>query len=134
MRHEHKRGARAAIQLHHDVDDPAARLGIEIAGRLVGEQDLRPIDERARERDALLFAAGKLCRVMGDALAESDASQQLQTERAGGAIATQLHRNHYIFHGRERRDELEILKHKADMFVARARAFILIHVRQRLAV
>ena len=67
--HEDERRAGAAIQLEHDLDDSAARFRIEIAGRLIGKKNLRPIDESAGERDALLFAAGKLRRVMIDAFA-----------------------------------------------------------------
>ena len=37
-------------------DGPA----VEIAGRLVGEQQVRLVRERARDRDALLLAAGQL--------------------------------------------------------------------------
>jgi len=37
--------------------DDRARLGVEIAGRLVGEDQRRVVDERARDREALLLAA-----------------------------------------------------------------------------
>ncbi len=50
----------------------AARVGIEIAGRLVGEHELRLVDERARDRDALQFAAGELARHARAAIAEPD--------------------------------------------------------------
>ena len=46
------------------LEDLAAGLRVEVAGRLVGEEDRRPRDERARERDALLLAAGELGRAM----------------------------------------------------------------------
>ena len=35
---------------------------VEIAGRLVGQQDARRIGDRARDRDALLLAAGEFRR------------------------------------------------------------------------
>ena len=35
---------------------------VEVAGRLVGEQDARRVGDRARDRDALLLAARKLRR------------------------------------------------------------------------
>ena len=38
--------------------------GVEVAGRLVGEQQLRLVDQRARDRDALLLAAGELARLV----------------------------------------------------------------------
>jgi hypothetical protein len=40
-------------QLH----DPDRRLGVEVARRLVGEQQRRMVDERTRDRHALLLAA-----------------------------------------------------------------------------
>ena len=54
-RDQHRRAARrrAGDQVH----DLEGELGVEVAGRLVGEQDLGLVHERARERDALLLAA-----------------------------------------------------------------------------
>ena len=56
VRDEHDRDAliaEALQDLHHLV----RRLGIEVTGRLVGHDDRRSTDERARDRDALLLAA-----------------------------------------------------------------------------
>ena len=39
-----------------------AQLGVEIGQRLVEQQHVRPDRKRARERDTLLLAAGKLAR------------------------------------------------------------------------
>ncbi len=47
-------------QLAQKLDHLVAALGIERAGRLVGEQYLAAIHQRTRNRDALLLAAGKL--------------------------------------------------------------------------
>ena len=48
--------APAAQQAQH----LGARLDVEVAGRLVGEQDGGIVDERPRDREALLLAAGEL--------------------------------------------------------------------------
>ena len=48
----------AAQQLEH----LGRGLGVEVAGRLVGEDDRRARDERPRDRDALRLAAGELAR------------------------------------------------------------------------
>ena len=50
------RAVDAVEQLH----DPDRGLGIEVARRLVGQQQRRMVDERARHGDALLLAAGEL--------------------------------------------------------------------------
>ena len=52
--------------------------GVEVAGRLVGEEQPRARHERARERDALLLAARELLRIVMQALAEADALEHLR--------------------------------------------------------
>ena len=54
-----------------------AEVRIDVAGRLVGEQELRPRDHGARDRGALLLAARKHRRQRPHALAEPDPVQQL---------------------------------------------------------
>lgn len=46
-----------ALEDGHDLD---AGLGIQIAGRLVGKDDFRAVDQGAGNSDALLLAAGDL--------------------------------------------------------------------------
>ena len=60
---------------------------VEIAGRLVGEQHVRLGDERARNGDALLLAAGQLPRVVTDAAGEADAAEHSRGGRARVAAA-----------------------------------------------
>ena len=45
---------------------------VEVAGRLVGEHDRGPRDERAGDGDALLLAAGQLARAVRAAVVEAD--------------------------------------------------------------
>jgi hypothetical protein len=54
-------------------------LFVEIAGRLVGQEDCRLHHERPRDRDALLLAPGQHAGPVIQPLAEADALQ----ERAG---------------------------------------------------
>src|SRR5438067_3086337 len=56
--------ARARPEAHHFLLHRLARLRIERAKRLVHEQHLRIEREHARERDALLHAAGELGRIV----------------------------------------------------------------------
>ena len=53
-----------------------ARLRVEVPGRLVGEDDRRPLGERPRDRDPLALAAGQLRRPVGEAVAEADALER----------------------------------------------------------
>ena len=58
-----------------------ARVRVELAGRLVGEEEARVVRQRARDRDALLLAAGQLVRAVVGALAEADEVEQLADAR-----------------------------------------------------
>jgi hypothetical protein len=59
------------------LEDLAARLRVEVAGRLVGEDDRRLRHERARDRDTLLLAARKLGGPVRQAVVEADPLHQL---------------------------------------------------------
>ena len=72
MRHQHQRGAALLVAGEQQLDDLAAGRLVEIAGRLVGDEDRRMRRQRARERDALLLAAGQLGRIVIDPLAQAD--------------------------------------------------------------
>ncbi len=65
VRDHHGCLAVAVGRVPHELEDLAARLRVEVPGRLVGEEDRRPRDERARDRDALLLAARELRRAGG---------------------------------------------------------------------
>src|SRR5689334_10478963 len=78
------RGGVRVVRDHHDglpeVPDRVAQepehLGagarVEVAGRLVGEDDVRPRDQGAGARDPLLLAAGELGRAVAQPVAEAD--------------------------------------------------------------
>ena len=61
---------------------PTEVVGVEVAGGLVGDQDHRPVDERARDRDPLLLTAGQL---VGHPVALALEADQL--ERLGHDLA-----------------------------------------------
>ena len=62
-------------------------VGIEVAGRLVDQHELRPVHERAGDRDPLQFAAGKLARHRRAAIGKADARQHLRHPRVGRVAA-----------------------------------------------
>ncbi len=92
--HHHGRAVRVdAREQLHDVDRGG---GVQVSGRLVGQEHLRPVHERARDRYALLLTAGELVRQtlvlarethegehLGDRLLDESArrSDHLQGER-----------------------------------------------------
>ena len=54
-----------------DLDHDLAVLRVEVAGGLVGEDDARVVGDGARDRHALLLAAGELARARVRQLAET---------------------------------------------------------------
>ena len=85
------------IELEHEFDDLRAARGIQIAGWLVGEQQLRLARKSARNRDALLLAARELLRIMIDALGESDALEYGARPDPGSRHAGEFERQHHVF-------------------------------------
>ncbi|MNV85920.1 hypothetical protein D3C71_1799060 [compost metagenome] len=67
---------------------------------------------------------------MGQALAESNPLQQLRGPAAGVFAAIELQRQHDVFQGVEAVEQLERLKHEADMLGAYPRALVFIQCGQ----
>ena len=91
VRHQHQRGSFALVERDQQFQHMLAVLRVQIAGRLVGQQNRRPNHERAGQRDALLFAAGKLDRVMIAAVQQADAFEQFA--RALGPVRCHCRRS-----------------------------------------
>jgi hypothetical protein len=64
------------VQLVQQRHDPLARARVEVARRLVREDDRRPPEQRAGDRDALALAAGELRRHVPRAMAEAHAVER----------------------------------------------------------
>ena len=63
--------------LEQAIDDEAAGGGVEISGRLVGEQQFWLGDKGAGDRHALLLAARELSGIMAQAMTEADRGETL---------------------------------------------------------
>src|SRR5580704_4512817 len=93
---DHEDGVAFAMKLAKQADDGFLVGLVEIAGGLVGKDELGMVDERASHGDALLLATGKLRGKVGDAVGESDAGE-------GGASfvfvrsAMEILREHDVF-------------------------------------
>jgi hypothetical protein len=66
------------LEQRHDLE---AGARVEVAGRLVGEDQARLGHERARDRDALLLAARELVRRVVEAPGEADALERSSAAR-----------------------------------------------------
>ena len=96
------------------------RVLVEIAGRLVGQEERRPHHERAGDRDALLLAARQHARPVLEALGEADALEQARGALAalGGRLARDAQRHLGVLDRAELRQQVVELEHEPHVLVA----------------
>ena len=75
---DHQNGVAGLVQLTEQIDHDLFVGFVQIAGRLVGQNQFRLIDQRARDSHTLLFASGKLRWQMRQAFAEADTLQRFR--------------------------------------------------------
>ena len=119
MGHE-KKGVSLVGQRPQQGHDFLARLGIEIARRLVGQNDGGPVDQGAGDGDALALAAGHFVGFMVDAIGQPHAGQGLQRDAfAVAAVHPGVDQGQFDIAQRVGPgQEVEGLKDKADFPVA----------------
>ena len=102
----------------HDVD---ARLGVEIPGGLVREQETGAVDQRARNGDALLLSTGELARVMRRPLRKAHRVERRQSTVAAFASRQPLgvveKRQLDVLDRGCSREQVEALEHEPDLLV-----------------
>ena len=100
------------------VEDAAARLRVEVAGRLVGEDDGGTGDQRPGDRDPLLLPARELGGPVGGAVGQADGLEQLIAPGRIGVVAGDPHRQLDVLGGVEDRHEVEELEDEAELLAA----------------
>ena len=126
-----------AIQFHQQV---AQRLGggvVERAGRLIGEDEAGPVDQRTYDGNALAFPAGELGRPMGETMPKADALEELPGAFGGiggGAAGGGQRGNENIFQDGTLWQQVVGLKNEADLLVAYSGELRLGEVREFLSV
>ena len=120
MRDHHDRpallGARA-----QQAQDLGPGVDVEVAGRLVGQQQRRVVDQRAGDREALLLAAGELVRQRAGHLAQPEVVDQRlpargRVRRGAAHAAGEQH----VGLARELGQQVEELEDEADLLPAQA--------------
>src|SRR5882672_7759994 len=104
VRH-HQDGVASVVQFAKNLDDDCFVGFVEIASGLVGENDLRLINQRARDGHALLLAAGELRGEMRQAVAKAYALQRFFSLL-------------FVGDAMEIRHEVELLEDEADFLRA----------------
>jgi hypothetical protein len=105
------------VQFAENLDDDCFVGFVEVAGGLVGKNNLRLVDQRARDSHALLLTAGKLRGEMRQPVTQTDALQRLFS-LLFVRDAMEILREHHVFQRREIRHEMKLLENEADFFGA----------------
>src|ERR1700722_13650636 len=82
-------------------------IGVQVAGGLIGEDEVRPVDQRAGTRNALLLAAGKLTGTVLEPVADTELFYQVIEPRLVDLGAGQGGRQGDVLGRGQRRDEVE---------------------------
>ena len=108
----------AALQAEQQIDHLLAGLAVEVAGRLVGEDDLRAGAQRAGDGDALLLAAGELRREVVGAMGQAHLGEHGAGRLEGVGLAGELQRQGHVLQRRHGRHQMERLEDDADVAAA----------------
>ena len=98
----------------HERQDLGAGAGVEVAGRLVGEDDLGTAGEGPGDGDALLLPAGQFRRSMLQAVLQPDGLDDLVEPRRVGLAPGEAAGQRDVLRRGERRDEVEGLEDEPD--------------------
>ena len=107
MRHQDKRCLSPPLQVEQQVDDMTAGLAVEIACRLVGEENLRVGTQGASQRHALLLPSGELGREMIYPVRQPDLVEHGAGRVEGIGSAGKLEGKRDIFECRHRRHQVK---------------------------
>ena len=135
MRDEDDR-ASGGVKLLEEFHDLMRRFRVEIARRLVRHDDVRIVDEGARDGDALALTARKLVGLMVGTVGKPDGFQEVHGTIAplASADARIDERQGDVFGCAAFRKQVEVLKYEADLLVAREGERVVREVRDLLAV
>src|SRR5581483_8353845 len=122
---DHHRSARL-VELDEQAQQALREARVDIAGRLVGKEELRPGDHRARDRGARLLATGEDRRQCPHALAKPDPVEQLDDLLAVARLIAAHHakRQADILVGGHMVEQAEVLKHDADAAAKRGQCVL----------
>ena len=121
VRHHHNR-ASLLVKFAQQAQDDLFIQRIKIASRLVGKNNLRIVDQGPRDADALLLAPGKLRWQVMHPLAQAYAGQRFNRFFLIGH-AVEVLRQHDIFDGGQKRNQMKLLEDESDLLGTHAIQF-----------
>ena len=118
-------------QLKEQLQNFVSGSFIEVAGRLVSQEQDRVMDESARDGHALLFATTEPVREGIEAVAKTDPLQQVFGAAVAFSVTSrQFHRQGDVFENGERRDQIEELEYDSDIAAPEERTLMFVQGSQ----
>ncbi len=125
----------AAVEIEQHFEDMTAIGAVKVAGWLVRQDEGRPANKSSRNRHPLLLAAGKLDRVMVEAIRKADTFEKFSgAGRTVMAVDPNVEGKQDVFLSGQGGDQLVGLKHESDLAPAQHRHLVFAQVRDFLAV
>src|SRR5439155_14582643 len=115
MRDHHGRLPARLDRVAEQLEDLAARLRVEVARRLVGEDDGGLRNQGAGDRDALLLTAGQLRGAVLTPVLQTDVLEELLEPGSIDLLARDRQGERDVLLRREHRQEIEELEDEADV-------------------
>ena len=109
------------MQVDKQLADALGILAIEVAGRFIGEQQRRLLDQGAGHGDALPLAAGEFGGIVSESVGSGrrvPANRGHILDSCGVAFAIHERRHQHIFQNGALRQQMMILKDEADPTIA----------------
>ncbi len=125
MRDQHEGRALLGVEAEHEFGDLGPGVGVEIAGRFIGEDDAWLGHEGTRDRHTLLLATGELLRAVVEPFGQAHPFQPVPGACLGISHPSQIERQHDVFQGRQRGQQLKRLEDEADPALPARGQFIL---------
>src|SRR4030095_15328518 len=125
VRDQHDARSGLTVQLLDQLDDASTGVGVEVAGRLIGEQNARTVREGAGDRDPRLPPARQLRGKVVHAIAQTNTRKELDRACGGTAFASKLERHLHVLERGQRRNELKALEDEPNFLATKARALVL---------
>src|SRR5258708_37102055 len=116
---DHHDGTALLVEFAQEAQDELFVLRVEVACGFVGQNDARIVNQGAGDADALLLSAGKLRGQMMRAIGEPNTGEGFDGFSFVGH-AVKILREHDVFDGGEKWNQVELLKNESDFLRAYA--------------
>ena len=124
---QHQRRLELLVEFLHQFHDKLARFPVQVAGRLVREQNPRLVGERPCKGHPLLLTTGELSRIVARAVSQTHPFQERRGPRTKGvsilarSALSKFQGHHHVLKSRKRGKEMEGLEDESYVLCAKPR-------------